>query len=372
MKLNLIIALVFYFFFVQITSAQNDSLPPQEEEDYSQYENVETDSKDKETKVFCSPKIFDVSPFKFASLGYDYMHQYSFKSSGFGSFNEDDKLNDSFQNTKTSTNGIRLLLNIPVISKTNLLWQIGGNYIRSNYHFNELNNSSDKQKFIKSLNENGLTNLNLNTTIFKPLGTKTFVIVQLTGELNGNFSLNSSTNSPDIKNTKGSYSFIWGKRPHDRLQWGVGMSRTFKAGELNYIPVVLYNYTSLNRKWGTEIILPSKAFYRRKFTPRSMLLTGYELEGTSYRLKNVKQNQANFELRRSELRFKLDYQRQLKGFIWCSLQAGAAYNLNYNVDDLGNSNKEFFRGFFGKQKYAMLNEIGIAPFVNISINFVSP
>ena len=151
---------------------------------------------------------------------------------------------------------------------------------------------------------------------------------------------------------------------------------------MNYIPVVMYNYTSVNRKWGTEILFPARASYRRKFNSRSLLLAGYELEGTSYRLYNMENNvqtadptifvkKSSYELRRSELRFRLDYQRQLKGFVWLAIQGGIRYDLSYNVDALDGGN-DFFRGFFGSQSYLMLNQVGLAPYVNVSINLVSP
>ena len=145
-------------------------------------------------------------------------------------------------------------------------------------------------------------------------------------EQNGNYELGATTNAPNIGNTKYSGTAIWGKRPHDRLQWGVGLSRTYRAGELNYIPVFMYNYTSENRKWGTEILFPARAAYRRKINARNVLLAGYELEGASYRLYNTKFNAQNLELRRSEVRFRLDYQRQIKGFLWLGVQAGVMLN----------------------------------------------
>jgi hypothetical protein len=202
------------------------------------------------------------------------------------------------------------------------------------------------------------------------------------GELNGTYNLSSESHKPDFTTIRSSVSALYGKRPHDRKQWAVGLSRTYRAGEMNYIPVVMYNYTSVNRKWGTEILFPARAAYRRKFTSRSILLAGYELEGTSYRLYNMENNvptadpmttirKSSYELRRSELRFRLDYQRQLKGFVWLAIQGGIRYDLSYNVDALDGGN-DFFRGFFGSQSYLMLNQVGLAPYVNVSINLVSP
>lgn len=351
----------------------------EDEEDYSQYENASSDSS---IRTWCNPKIFDLSPNRFVSLGYDYILKHSISASPLGSYKEDAKP-DSLRTSDFSTSGLRLNANIPIISRTRLLWQLGGGYTRSNYNRTlgdyqlPLSDSSQEQ-FFRRLDKQGLHALNLNSTVFVPLGEKRFIIVQLMAELNGNYSLSDEARKPDFSTIRSSGSLLYGKRPHDRFQWAVGLSRTYRAGELNYIPVVMYNYTSVNRKWGTEILFPARAAYRRKFNSRSILLAGYELEGSSYRLYNTgifynsPINPKNLELRRSELRFRLDYQRQLIGFFWISVQAGVRQNYTYNVDSLGASNKEIFRGFFGTQPYAMLNTVGFAPYCNVSINLVSP
>jgi len=107
-----------------------------------------------------------------------------------------------------------------------------------------------------------------------------------------------------------------------------------------------------------------------------MILAGFELEGQSYRLNTISEtlyaaNNGSFEIRRGELRPRLEYMRQLTGYFWLGVQAG--YRLNYSYDaDVLPGGKEFFRGFFGDQSFAMLNSIGNAPYAQITINFVSP
>ena len=366
------------FSFLLITicinvNAQIDSTQKTEEEDYSQYENVAEDSSANIQKIYCNPKIFDLSPNRFISLGYDFVSNYKLNSSNIGLYKDDDKpLN--IEDIYFSTHGLRINANIPIISKTKLLWQLGGGIVKSNYvsHGYKSTVITDQSKLFKSLEKNGLMHTNLNTTIFKPLGEKTFMIVQGMGELNGNFGIKNKNDTANFSNIRTSLSVLFGKRPHDRFQWAIGLSRTYRGGELNYIPVIMYNYTSVNRKWGTEILFPARAAYRRKFNSRSILLAGYELEGNSYKLYNTNLNSKNIELRRGELRLKLDYQRQLKGFVWIAIQGGVRHNISYNLDTLGDSNKDFFRGFVGTQKYIMLNELGLAPYINVSLNLVSP
>jgi hypothetical protein len=347
--------------------AQLDSNYVEEEEDYSMYDDVEDVG---EIKTYCSPKIFDLSPNRFLSLGYDVTGSGTLKTSDEGAYKPDDDVARNDQ-SDLKYHGIRINANIPVISKSKLVWQIGGGFNQARIATNQIANAGDHNLLLDELEEN-LTSINLNTTIFKPLGEKNFLLLQVLAEQNGNYTFGSSGSSPDLANTKYSATGLWGKRPHDRLQWGVGVSRTYRAGELNYIPVVMYNFTAENRKWGTEILFPAKAFYRRKIDSRNILLAGFELEGSSYRLYNTKFNAQNLELRRSEIRLRLDYQKQLKGFIWMGIQAGAVLNYSYNTDDLtATSNTDFYRGFFGDQTYAFSNALSPMPYVNLSLNLVS-
>jgi hypothetical protein len=115
---------------------------------------------------------------------------------------------------------------------------------------------------------------------------------------------------------------------------------------------------------------------RRTFSPRSLATLGFELEGQSYRLENVDSDilvsQTNLELRRSELRLRLEYQRSLSGFYWIGIQAGLRYNYAFELDTFGPDNREFFRGFFGDQGYLLENSLQHTWFVSVVFSLVSP
>jgi hypothetical protein len=58
------------------------------EEDYSQYENVSSEEK---FKIYCNPKIFDLSPNRFVSVGYDYIFNSKISTSPYGFYQDGDK-----------------------------------------------------------------------------------------------------------------------------------------------------------------------------------------------------------------------------------------------------------------------------------------
>lgn len=363
-----------YWLFVltvicQITwvTAQQDTSATSQEEDYSIYDQVTF--ADENAKRYCSPKIFNLSPQRFISLQYDGQSGYDMRLSPIGSYAESDPAPVGESATATFTGGLRFAANIPVISKNKLVWQMGANFAQTNYSIKDLQTGSNAALLINELDRTGLRTAGLNTTVFKPLNEFSFLLFQGSADLSGNYTLR---NMQSLQYLRYSAAVIWGRRPSDRKQWGIGVSRTYRVGEMNYIPVVMFNYTSANRKWGTEILFPARAHVRRTFNPRSLLLAGYELEGQSYRINYLSDTERSLELRRGEMRTRLEFQRQISGFIWLSAQVGLRYNWSFNADALPNDGRDFFRGFTGNQQYAMLNTIGNPLYFNIGVHLVSP
>jgi len=341
--------------------AQIDTLAA-EDEDYSIYDNL--DFVDEGAKRYASAKIKGISPQKLITIGYDFQGSYDMTGGKFGSYAE--------QTARVnSTQGLRVEANIPVISKNSLIVQVGGRLWDIDYDFED--ESSLTHPMLRTLANNDLAAVGLNTTIFKPLNETSFLLIQADAGMNGDFAFDAFQS---LKYNRYSIAALWGKRPNDNKQWAVGISRTYRAGELNYIPVVMYNWTSINNKWGTEILFPARGHVRYTLNTRSMLFAGFELEGNSYRLGNqgFSTNDPlldDIELRRSELRFRLMYERQITGFIWLSAQVGYRYNYSYNVDR-AEDGEDFYRGFFGDQPFAIENKLSNPLYFNLSINLVSP
>jgi hypothetical protein len=358
MKILLTIFLLSIFFGA---SAQTDST---DEIDFSQLEYAGTS-----TKTWANPKIFGLSPQRFVSLAYDHQMPYNMAFSQKGNYSKEDNPEKPEKYRASQTGGIRAGVMVPVISSNRFLWQTACNYWRTAYVLDSVAGSNSGTTGLgKSLRTNGLRNLNWINTWFLPLNEIQFLIFQGQADLSGDYQFSSMQS---LNSLRYSAAILWGKRPHDRKQWALGLSRTYRVGNLNYIPVFMFNYTSENRKWGTEILFPARAHYRRTFNPRNMLLLGYELEGQSYRIDALSDDNQSLEIRRGELRLRLDYQFQLSGFFWLGIQAGMRMNYSYDADYL-KDNKEFFRGFFGKQSFAMKNDLGHTPYFQLSVNFVSP
>ena len=348
--------------------AQQDTIPAVEDddEDYSLYDDLVF--ADEKARRYASQKIFDQSPQRFISVMWDAQGPYAMRFSPLGEWPVDGEAPVAERGRANYTGGLRMQANIPVVSRNSIIWQMGATYWDTRYAIGDRSAEPESAGLMNSLADRGLRTMGLNTTIFKPLNETQFLIFQGSADLSGDYFLDDPQS---LQFLRYSTAAVWGKRPHDRLQWGLGMSRTYRVGAMNYIPVVMYNFTAANRKWGTEILFPARAHYRRTFNPRSLLLAGYELEGQSYRINGLSTADNSLEIRRGEMRLRLEHQRQLKGFIWLSVQAGYRYDWTFDADELPDG-REFFRGLFGDEPFAMRNNLGGALYGQVGIHLVSP
>ena len=346
-----------------------------EDEDFSMYDQV--DFADQSARRYCSPKIEGLSPAKLISIGYDYQGGYGLGAGAFTNKASDYSWTPDSVNVLNSR-GLRLGFNIPVISRTNLVWQMGANYWEQRYAIEGLNGEpfNSPHPLIQSLQENGLRTLGVNTTLFKPLDDRRFLLFQGSADLNGDFSLPGLM---PLKYLKYSAALIYGIRPNEKKQWGLGIARTYRVGELNYIPVFLFNWTDRSNKWGSEILFPARAHVRYTFNPRNMLFGGFELEGQSYRLwdgpsyTSYNLRGEDLEIRRGEIRLRAMYEFSLKDFVWMSVQAGYRINYRYEVDRLVGG-QEIYRAFglLSDAPYVMENRLGNPLYFQVSVNLVSP
>lgn len=334
-----------------------------EEEDWDIYGDL--DFADEGTKRFCTSKITNLSPSRLVSIGYEGIGAASLLAGELATTAGDYSGETS---SIAFTHGLRLQANVPIISRNSIIIQLNANYMEQRYNFG---NSLFTNPLLRTLSDNGLRTAGLGATVFKPFNETNFLLFQGSADLNGDYGWR--TIQP-LSSLKYSAALIYGWKTSDRFMWGLGASRTYRVGEVNYVPVVLLNWTSPNGRWGTELLLPARGHVRRTFNPRSIALFGFELEGQSYRINNRATADLGtnpFELRRSELRIRLDYQRSIKNFTWLGVQLGYRYNWAFDVDELPGGD-DFFRGFFGDQPYAMKNILANTLYLQLSINLVSP
>ncbi len=324
-----------------------------EEEDFSMYADVADATTDNKTKVYCSQKILGLSPSKLISIGFDFVGANSI---------DVDTISTYLGNTSNVdyNTGTRFSANFPVISNNKMILSLGVNYLDFKYTNSSPVNTS--HPLSSTLNKNGLRSYGINATLFKPFNAKFFGILQLAADHNNAGKIDQF----HANGLKYSGAAIFGCKPHDRLQYGVGITQSYRGGALNYFPVVLYNYTFKNKKWGVEMLLPARANIRYTINPRNLLFAGFELEGNSYYLDPMvgeyNTGFKNLQLQRSEIRPRLTYEFSVYNFIWMSIQAGYRIGYKFNVDDVD----------YKADPLIMNNKVGGSYYFNISLNLVSP
>lgn len=376
-----VLMLAFLMFSISSVQAQEED----DDEDYSMYDDFELED-DTPVKRYAKPTISGMSPQKFIGVSFDAQMPYDYEFSevrfpqtlnnGFDVDEDNPGVNEA--GTAEFTGGFRFNTNIPIISKSSFVWQSGINFMDTRYNIRENLNSpqspvvlpdgSQARTLGQILNEDGLRNINWTNTLFFPLNEKDFIVFQGQMDLSGNYDFD---NFQSLNTLRYSAAAVYGRRVNDYYRWGIGISRTYRVGNLNYVPVIMYDWTSKNRKWGTEILFPAKAYVRYNINSNSLLLAGFDLEGQSYRIDDYSINGNSYEIRRGEVRPKLEFQTRISGYIWATVQAGYRMDWSYDADEL-DSNRDFFRGFFGNQDFGMINTLGNPLFFNVGLNFVSP
>lgn len=337
--------------------AQQDTSAKEEEIDFSQFANMDVPDG---SKRYCTSKVLGLSPNKLISIGYDY--QFGHQLSNTDPYASNTKGSSDIQ----SSGGVRLVANMPLLSNTKWLINMGVNYWRNGYNMSNIGNAN---YVVNQLNEKGLSTMGLNATVFKPLNEKHFILAFASADMNGASNLLNADVADYLPTTKVTAAALFGWKPSDRSMIAFGLSRTYRLGAQGIIPLILFNHTFENKKWGVESLFPARLAFRRSFNPRNLMLFGYELEGNSYAMINRSSNPAynNLELRRSEIRPRITYERAITDFIWISAQLGYRINYNFNIDK-GDS----FRVLGDNTPYYIENTLTNAMYVQISLNLVSP
>lgn len=343
--LNKLIILSGLLLLTQFSFAQSDSTEVDvnfEEFDFDDF----GDADDTETKTYCTQKVLYASPTKLISIGYE-------GTGGFGVISNGNTLPDI-----DNAGGFRVAFNAPVISRNNFILQLGLNYWGTSYSKPDLGDP-----LFQSL-DNGLTTAGINATIFKPINDKNFLILQGSADANGTYQ---GIGEIDLgKSLTFSAAALYGWKKDENTMFAVGASRTYRAGQLLYVPAILFNKT-WSEKWGLEMLAPAYVNFRRNFGTTGMLLFGAEIEGNAFYIGDqptiVSSEPAQY-LRRGELKPRINYQRQLKNFVWLSAQVGLRSNWRFDTFTTQNP--------VGENNPFQQNEIGNPLFFNISLNLVSP
>lgn len=322
--------------------AQEDST---EVFDYSKFGDAEG------VKRYATQKVLNQVPQRILSIGYEYHGGFDMPGVKVG------PMLPAFQDFRVQqVSAIKAQANIPVISTNKVIWQMGANLWSSKFGIENPGNNL----FASSLNNTSMTSAGINSTVFKPLNERNFLIVQASADMNGVFQNLSDVNG---KALTVSGTLIYGWKTSEKNMIGTGISRTYRAGQILHIPVLLWNRT-FNDRWGMELLLPARGHVRYNFSTTNILQMGFELEGNQFWMNQSGTPNGAVFVQRGEMKPRIIWDRKISGFFWLSAQAGLRYNWRFDVMNEYDARKDTQRYFTSR--------LGNPFYFNISINFVSP
>ncbi len=362
MKRIISFTIIAFGFQFNVFAQEDTSATAEEEFDFSEFELAAPPA-----KAYCSNKVLGQSPTSLIGLFYNYQlpHQLTAGQPANTILHPEDTVQID------AAHQIALVSNFPIVSRNNILINLGVNYQRQSYQISDISG----HPFARERNEQALHRANLTLTVFKPFNEKNFLLTQLQTELNGDYTFSNI----DFSKLRVPLAVLYGWKPSDRLMYAFGLSRTYLGGALNYVPIVYYYHTFRNQKWGVEALLPARAMLRYRFNSLSYMGLGFNVDGASFSLNPDRPNgplpavpnyydAQDLELRRSEIRAGLQYSRQINGFFWMSIEAGYRIAYSWDVDSGG----DFVRLFGSDEPYYIENNLANAPYFTIGLSYVSP
>lgn len=313
-------------------------------------------------KRFCTNKITNLSPTRLVGISFDYLAGYTMSSEAAEGLSATDAARYSPYSAPVNRNsGLRLDANIPLVSKSNIIANLTASYWESRYGIEESRVNPAHQIALNQA-RHPLRTTTLGALIFKPLDEKRFLVFQAEVALNGNYNFGDI--KPDFGLVKYSATAIYGWKFDDNRNLGVGITRTYRGGGVLHIPVLLWNRT-FNDRWGMELLLPARGHARYNFSTKSVLMLGYELEGQSYHVQsapgaNTTYGFSQMELRKSEIRARVSWDKSLTDFIWFNVQAGVRPMYRYELAQRENADA------------FISNRMGMPLYFRVGFNLVSP
>lgn len=288
-------------------------------------------------KTLCRPGVVNKSPTK--GLVFEYGLNPNLRLSEGGS--------DISANTLSKR--FKVKLKAPLVNREDLKVIAGWNFYGEEYSFSNIGD----QNFglFKNIDDRDLKSSSLTLSAIKPLNNKYYLAVKAQASFNGDYA---GLFNFDADYASYNLATILGVKKRNDLEWGVGLLFRYAPNGNNNLPVLpfaIFNKT-FNEKWGIEAIIPSSIKARYNINPRNIILFGPEFESRNYFINN--EGASPYTLRRSEIRFGVDYQKHLGSWFWLEVSGGYSHNLNtkfeinqtggqFNAYDINTSGSPYFK-----------------------------
>jgi hypothetical protein len=317
-------------------------------------------------KKYCDPRLAGMSPAKGLTLLYERAG-----NAAINSVSRDTSVGNASGEVRRN-NRFDLDVKLPLLNKPNLKFIAGLKYFYEEFDFKKSSSLSD-YALNNNLESKHLKSIGTNISILRSINETTYWISKLMVDLNGDYTNKQFSRSSFLKI---SYAFLFGHKKCETKTTAVGFYLNYALGRQSIFPVYLYNNT-FNKHWGVEALVPAYIKGRYNFSDKALIHLGYEIEGASYNLFINNPEIAKYtslQLRRSNIRYQIQFEKEIYKFIWMGINAGLRQTISFNVTTKGDrpGHLSFTNGIhIIKGDPLIRNTLNAAPFINLSLFIVA-
>jgi hypothetical protein len=301
------------------------------------------DSGATDRQTFANPSVLGMGPSKGLIVRYERMPRFGVSSSA-----QVQGLND-FSTEATKNARLSIKGYIPAWNRPHLKVIVGLSYEREEFQFAKLPTTYE---LYDNIENKGLKSTAVQVAVIRPVDAVHWYLARVKGELSGDYTSDQLTKS-DYSRFSAEAIYGWKRSPN--FSWGVGFQYGYTFGRLSIYPAVIYNRT-FNSRWGIEALAPARVTLRYNANDNSIFYAGYTVDGYNY---IVKLNRApltrknadgtpdlskaalsTLELRETEVKFRLRWEREIFSFLWMGAEAGYRYNYAFDAFDRTNADRE--------------------------------
>ncbi|MCP2042683.1 DUF6268 family outer membrane beta-barrel protein [Pontibacter sp. HSC-36F09] len=304
----------------------------------------------KQTKEYASPGVRGMGKSRGIVIGYERLPQFDMESES----DNPEVGNGRARVRRHNKFFVRALA--PVMNKPNTKLILGIDHKFEEFNFESVSPAS--YSLYRNLEDKNLKSLGLQLAFLHSFDEVRFLLVRAKGELNGDYT-RDNINVSDYLKTTIDVGYGWKRSPD--FAWGVGFQLGYTFGRQRLYPGIIYNRT-FNDRWGVESIFPANLRVRYNVSEKTLLYTGYRIEGASYNLYASEPPLSQFndiELRRTDIKGLLRLEQEIYDFLWFAVEGGfRQYYRHRAFDDVGSrdvliKNTLKGAGYVGIELYAV-------------------
>lgn len=303
---------------------------------------------------FASPGVRNMGKSRGIVLSYERLPQFDIES------DSKDPRVESGSGRVRRNNKFEARVYAPLVNRPQTKVIFGIDYGMEEFNFENVSPAS--YPLYSYLEDKNLQSLGTQLAYLRSVDSRRFYLIRVKGEINGDWGKdNASHNLIDYLKSTFEAGYGWKKSPDYVI--GVGFQVGYTFGRKSIYPAVIYNRT-FNDTWGVEAIFPANTRVRYNVNEKTLLYTGYKIDGASYNLFVDEGPLSEFkeiELRRTDFKGFLRLEREIYDFLWFSLEGGfRQYYRNRVFDEIGS------------QDEILKNDLAGAGYVRVELYAVPP